>query len=147
MDTVVVLHQRPRKKELEQIAITVVSKHPDAQTDVIDGIVVGSDTPFFLSQLVSRAENMNRSTSLSSVRRKRTSVGNEEETDKNSRPLRAIDAYGCVNWKPELPEGESEETQQQYKEALRQMFARSQFDADDVKRLCSVILSSEAGHE
>lgn len=56
---------------------------------------------------------MNRSTGLSSVRRKRTSVGNEEdtETDKNSRPLRAIDAYGCVNWKPELPEGESEETQ------------------------------------
>lgn len=47
MDTVVVLHQRPRKKELEQIAITVVSKHPDAQTDVIDGIVVGSDTTIF----------------------------------------------------------------------------------------------------
>jgi hypothetical protein len=38
MDAVVVPHQRPRKKDLEQIASRVVLKYPDALVDVIDGL-------------------------------------------------------------------------------------------------------------
>jgi hypothetical protein len=135
-DAIVVSCNRPRKQDLDQIAMQVVSEYPESLMDVIDGVVIGSGHSSLTTQLVSRVENINRSTGFSSIRRKRSNAA--DTGDNQSKQLRAIDAYGCVNWQPDLPDGETEDSQKSHKEALKNMHDRGQCDSDTVTKLSTL---------
>jgi len=72
VDAAAVHCKRPKKRDLDLIAMHVVSRYPGALKDVIDGAVVGSGHISLTAQLVARVENVNRSpSSCQGIRRKR----------------------------------------------------------------------------
>ena len=126
--------QRPKKRDLDTIALQVVSHYPDALKDVIDGAVVGSGHISLTAQLVARVENINRSPSVpQGIRRKRL-----HPEQKDQRQLRPIDGLGCVSWQPPLPDNETDETQLGHKTELQQMHQRGQWDSEKVRELSSL---------
>ena len=114
--------QRPKKRDLDTIALQVVSHYPDALKDVIDGAVVGSGHISLTAQLVPQG-----------IRRKRL-----HPEQKDQRQLRAINVLGCVSWQPPLPNNETDETQLGHKTSLQQMHQRGQWDSEKVRELSSL---------
>lgn len=52
------LYERPRKRELDQVARQLVDRYPDSLLDAMDGVVIDSGHSSLTSQLVAHVENI-----------------------------------------------------------------------------------------
>jgi hypothetical protein len=72
----------------------IVAQYPQSLKDIIGGVIIGPGHCSLITRLVSRVENINWSSCVSSVRQKRTIANNTKNED--VKELRSIDAYGCA---------------------------------------------------
>ncbi|XP_033127860.1 uncharacterized protein LOC117125469 [Anneissia japonica] len=113
IDKVQIIRQHPTIKACNTIAKAIVYKHRAPLLDQIDGDVIGTGYSSLSKQLLSRWENVNRG--LNSGVKRRAAVAADPVTEK----VKRIDTYGCVDWQPELQEGQTEQTQLALQEDLK----------------------------
>ncbi|GBM70482.1 hypothetical protein AVEN_41617-1 [Araneus ventricosus] len=94
----------PRKSQLEPIAKEIVGKYPRPFSDYTGDFVIGGGHSSLLCQLIARVENCRR---VSSTQLKRSLSTGQKGPEKVS----ATAKYGCTDYQPNFPEGESPETQ------------------------------------
>lgn len=119
----------PGRKVLREVAARIVGRYPRTFQDTINGAVIATG----LETLLWKLENCNN--------KKRPSAGHQQQQtcDEPSRkkPNLNRDSYGCVAWQPELPPGETVETQQKKKETLQAECRLVLRNSSLVKRLMS----------
>lgn len=131
------ISNHPGKANLTTIAKAMVGKYDQSLADRVPGfgIVAGGATTL-VNRLVRQFENMNRCPG-NSLRRKllmqpeSDGLSDTECPERTSRKRKAFskiakDAYGCVAWQPELPGGETDETQLKKKEWLIEEFIKEE---------------------
>ncbi|KAG8170705.1 hypothetical protein JTE90_008092, partial [Oedothorax gibbosus] len=107
---------RPGKANLKVVAQKSVQAFPIALVDEFCGEKLAGGYGSLLQSFISKFENLNRQSIFSSVKRK---VNTSLDIDDPTKLVKKSDQYGCINWQPEmLPEGETEETQQNKREQL-----------------------------
>jgi hypothetical protein len=129
----------PRKGDLNIIANSMVAKYPKTLADFLPNIgMLGNGSTSLTFRFVRIFENMNRS-GCNSLRRKLLNPTDEnEETSGTARKKVATsklvkDSYGCVSWQPDLPSGETSDSQNEKKEWLISEFLKSLEERDQVK--------------
>ncbi|GBN17216.1 hypothetical protein AVEN_87595-1 [Araneus ventricosus] len=96
----------PRQSQLEPIAKEIVGKYPRSFSDYIGDSVIGGGHSSLLCQLIARVENCRR---VSSTQLKQ-SLSTESTGQKGPEKVCATAKYGCTEYQPNFPEGESPET-------------------------------------
>ncbi|KAL6470551.1 hypothetical protein MHYP_G00216700 [Metynnis hypsauchen] len=134
------------KKHSTDVAKKMVSKYPKSLQDII-GDIVGTGYHSLVKQLQNRIENVRR-TSTPKIR-KRKHESNSDDTDEIPLEERAAmqDTYGCIKWNVHfLPREETQESQQQKMEKLKEMFKQSDANPEDVKGLMKSTFYTQRQH-
>lgn len=132
VDDIARITVKPGKKSLTKVAQKIANKYPNSFQDEIEGNIVGTGYDSILKQLLLRFENVNRKSNERSLKRKRDDdpVTDEEVTKRS----KVHDSYGCINFLPaDYPAGESEETQKEKKNVLKEKYLFSV--SEDVEEL------------
>ncbi|KAL7855011.1 hypothetical protein SRHO_G00172010, partial [Serrasalmus rhombeus] len=135
------------KKHSTDVAKKMVSKYPKSLQDIIEGDIVGTGYHSLVKQLQNRIENV-RCTSTPKIR-KRKHESNSDDTDEIPLEERAAmqDTYGCVKWNVQfLPREETQESQQQKMEKLKEMFQQSDANPEEVKGLMKSTFYTQRQH-
>ncbi|KAL7853087.1 hypothetical protein SRHO_G00188720 [Serrasalmus rhombeus] len=135
------------KKHSTDVAKKMVSKYPKSLQDIIEGDIVGTGYHSLVKQLQNRIENVRR-TSTPKIR-KRKHESNSDDTDEIPLEERAAmqDTYGCIKWNVQfLPREETQESQQQKMEKLKEMFQQSDANPEEVKGLMKSTFYTQRQH-
>lgn len=125
VDEMMIYHPNPNMNQVTCIAKRIVKEHPDSFEDRADvGQRIGSGSASFAKQLKNRVENKTRGNDAVRLRLKKStcrmsSAGNVSDGENGTRRK---DSYGCVNWNPSLPAGETNETLKSAQEALKEQY-------------------------
>lgn len=129
----------PSRSQCATIAKDVVAQYPKTFGDVTnEGDLLGCGYTSLLNQFKTRVEHLNRNNTLAKVRqpkRKKT----ETVFPRNS--FKMLDSYGCINWQPKLPEGETPNSLEVKRQMLSTLFNREgphQADTSRVDELMSL---------
>ncbi|XP_072032571.1 uncharacterized protein [Amphiura filiformis] len=106
----------PRTKQLGLLARAIVEKYPKSFRDEVGGMDVGTGYDSFLKQLVNKVDNITRP----NVNKRKLSA----ESDKDS--VKAVDAYGCINWMPDFVG--SEEAELNLKRQMQEQHKKGETD-------------------
>uniref|UniRef100_A0AAR2JH03 SAM domain-containing protein n=1 Tax=Pygocentrus nattereri TaxID=42514 RepID=A0AAR2JH03_PYGNA len=128
--------KRPGPKLRRQMVRFVVTEMMEKcpHVDIIEGDIVGTGYHSLVKHLQNRIENVRR-TSTPKIR-KRKHESNSDDTDEIPLEERAAmqDTYGCIKWNVQfLPREETQESQQQKMEKLKEMFQQSDANPEEVK--------------
>lgn len=96
--------RNPGRRNLQVIALRIVQDHPTTLSDIIEGQVIGSGADSLRARLEFRIDNLNRS----SKAQDQEPVKRRRETAAEARK----DAYGCVDFSPLLPSGDTLSSQE-----------------------------------
>lgn len=121
-------YTKPGRKALSIVARNMVQKYPESLSDTLCGEVVGEGHLSIEKQMEVRFDNKNRTSQYNTLKRKMRS-NNVEKKVKQS------DAYGCVNWMPDFPENETEETLEEKRKRMLQKPPSKVLDVDSKKLL------------
>ncbi|XP_075308529.1 uncharacterized protein LOC142369998 [Odontesthes bonariensis] len=128
----------PSRSQCATIAKDAVALYPKTFGDVTDeGDLLGCGYTSLLNQFKTRVEHLNRNNTLAKVRqpkRKKT------ETAFPRNGFKMLDSYGCVNWQPKVPEGETPNSLEVKRQMLTTLFNREgprQADTSRVDELMS----------
>ena len=131
-DVIMPITKTPGSHNLDVIAGKMVSKYPEGLSDIVCGKVIGQGRASLHDRLVRQFENRNRGTT--SLKRKLLAEVKEGDGTMNKKKVFSKflkDSYGCVNWQPnELPEGETEESQEAVRQSLITEFNKIESDRD-----------------
>uniref|UniRef100_A0AAR2JY98 SAM domain-containing protein n=1 Tax=Pygocentrus nattereri TaxID=42514 RepID=A0AAR2JY98_PYGNA len=119
------------KKHSTDVAKKMVSKYPKSLQDIIEGDIVGTGYHSLVKQL------------------KRKHESNSDDTDEIPLEERAAmqDTYGCIKWNVQfLPREETQESQQQKMEKLKEMFQQSNANPEEVKGLMKSTFYTQRQH-
>ncbi|CAM4566865.1 unnamed protein product [Leuciscus chuanchicus] len=111
-------NSNPKRGICAQVANDIVRKYPQCFGDVNgdDNVAAAS----LLQQLKTRIEHVNRNNTMARLRQKRPSIPGVRSQERGP-----MDQYGCVRWQPEeLPAGETEESLQEMKKQMLQLYAQ-----------------------
>jgi len=118
MDDITYVCKKPKRSELKPIVATIIKKYPVLRA-IIHGTILGDGTSTLLAKLEARRENMDR---LTPKQKKPTndctsSAAKKQKVEKNE--------YGCIvaNYHPLLPDGETEDTQEEKRSQLETMYS------------------------
>lgn len=126
----------PTKQASTEIAKKLVGKYPTSLKDVIEGEVVGPGYHSLVKQLQARVDNKRRH--VTPRIQKRKPVSDESDTDDVPAILKASvqDTYGCVKWDMKfMPITETQESQNEKREKMRNLWEQGTFNPDEVKEL------------
>lgn len=102
----------PTRSQCLTVAHKIVRQYPKTFSDAVLGVnTIGYCS--LLSQLKIRIEHLNRNNTLA---RRRL------QSSKVDEPERRQDSYGCTRWQPEFSPGESEETFEEKRKRLEELF-------------------------
>ncbi|XP_072572186.1 uncharacterized protein [Paramormyrops kingsleyae] len=108
----------PKRGICAQVANDIVRKYPQCFGDVDGDNNVAAAS--LLQQLKTRIEHLNRNNTMARLRQKRPSISGMRRQERGP-----MDQYGCVRWQPkELPAGETEESLQEMKRQMLQLYAQ-----------------------
>lgn len=111
-------NSNPKRGICAQVTNDIVRKYPQCFGDVNgdDNVAAAS----LLQQLKTRIEHVNRNNTMARLRQKRPSIPGVRSQERGP-----MDQYGCVRWQPEeLPAGETEESLQEMKKQMLQLYAQ-----------------------
>ena len=127
----------PGKVNLQIIAHKMVAKFPSSFADCLPATgLLGNGTISLTHRLVAQFDNKARCEG-NSLRRKLLSPssagsadGEEPVVPTKRKPVSTVakNSYGCVNWQPDFPEGETETMQTNKKSALLEEFSKPSQD-------------------
>nr|XP_054772971.1 uncharacterized protein LOC129281009 [Lytechinus pictus] len=110
--------KNPIRQQCDVVARRVVKQWPGSFCDMNDDdSKLGSGHFSLLTKIKWRVEHVNRNNTLN---RHRASRKQKEATNKL---LKTTDTYGCINWQPVLPAGESVESLMEKRETLKSIFS------------------------
>ncbi|XP_044218597.1 uncharacterized protein LOC122989651 [Thunnus albacares] len=136
------------KKHSTDVAKQMVAKYPNSLQDVIEGDIVGTGYHSLVKQLQNRIENVRR-TSTPKIRKRKHQADDSDHTDEIPLEERAAmqDTYGCIKWNVKfLPREETQESQHQKKEKLKEMFQQSDANPEEVKCLMKSTFYTQRQH-
>lgn len=121
VDQMRAVEANPTRADCICIAKKIIQKHPKSFADVLqDGSKIGSGYSSLVNQLKTRVEHLNRD-SMKSPRR----AGKQPTTSTSSSTTkRPSDQYGCVQWQPACPTGQSEESLREKQKELLELHSR-----------------------
>lgn len=140
---------KPGRQNLRVISAKIVSEWPGCFDDRIGDVVVGSGYYSLFTQLENGLDNANRG-SVNSTACKRlvmhsdsaASVSDIETVEKKRN--KTVDEYGCINANPkQLPEGETDESIEEKRLQMIEMYNNRQDDDEKVKDLMTVTYYSQ----
>lgn len=135
----------PGRKVLREVAARIVGRYPRTFQDTINGTVIATGLETLLWKLENCCNNKKRPSA--GHQQQLTGAGHQQQqtSDEPSRkkPNLNRDSYGCVAWQPELPPGETVETQQKKKETLQAECRLVLRNASLVKQLMSETYASQ----
>ena len=142
MDDITALHVAPKRKELRKVAHQILGKFRKSFADVINDELIGDGSATLLQQLESRKENLQRMT-MPRKRPKSSTADRDQPPRKNSKM--ELDSFGCIKtqWNPELPVGESQDTQEEKKKFLQNEYDKLYWSVDNVSKLMTATYSSQ----
>ena len=145
-DAIIRISKDPGSANLHVIARKMVSQHPESLADYANGRMLGEGYSSLHHRLIRYFENRSVKHSENSLRRKllhsEDSAAGENEVAECNMPAKkpksnlecAKDSYGCVNWQPpNLPEGETEESQEEKRLWMLAEFAKVKSDIDHTR--------------
>lgn len=110
----------PSKSQCLIVAKKIVKQYSQSFADVlVDGTRIGTGYGSLLTQLKTRVEHVNRGCLLS---RRRTQKKTSNSSGEDIAPGPA-DQYGCVRWRPECPQEESEESLQEKQKEMKDLYS------------------------
>lgn len=109
----------PTRAQCLIIANDIVKQYPQSFGDTMDDgrTMIGGGYSSLLSQIKIRVEHINRNNTLARHRTPRDMTGAKP----NCGPA---DSYGCTRWQPELPPEETQDTQEEMKQRMVELFSR-----------------------
>ena len=114
---------KPLRRESALVAKQLVQKYRDSLEDRLNGDVVGNGYEGVLCSMQNRIDNQCRGRSdIPRKRRPRSASASVQSQEKNPR----LDNYGCKNWQPDLPDGESAESQEEIRLQMINVFGRGE---------------------
>lgn len=120
VDEIRLTELNPSKSQCLSIAKMIVKQYPNSFADVLrDGTTIGSGYGSLVTQLKTRVEHVNRGITLAR-RRKQKSVSNLSVEDIARGPA---DQYGCVRWQPDCPPGQTEESQKEKQQEMKDLYS------------------------
>lgn len=123
----------PAKKHVLEIARNIVITYPKSFRDEINSQVIGSGYDSLLKQLVCRIDNLKRTNATTSP----LCATLEASTKK-----RKVE-YGCINFDPQLPVGDTSELQLAKKEQLLEMFKNNESNVKTITNLMTSTYTSQ----
>lgn len=107
----------PSRGQCLIIARDIVRQYPQSFMDTLDDGTtrVGAGYESLLSQLKTRIEHLNRNNTLASRRSSKSTNGANKQRG-------SADTYGCTQWQPELPYEETEESLENKREKLVEIY-------------------------
>lgn len=103
----------PTRNECLSICRSIVKQYPSSFADITSGgVIIGGGFASLLSQVKARIENLNRA---GTVKRHRASR-------QHGRLQKPTDSYGCTQFQPELPTEETNETVEQKRQQLENIY-------------------------
>ena len=112
----------PNRTQTATVAKRVVRKYPDCFEDRTDeGERMGNGFHSLVTQLKTRIENLNRCNLIARLRKPRTKTS---AAGASPQPNMPVDAYGCISWQPDLPDGLTDEDLKAKQEKLRMYFEK-----------------------
>ena len=127
---------------LRKVAHQILGKFRKSFADVINDELIGDGSATLLQQLESRKENLQRMT-MPRKRPKSSTADRDQPPRKNSKM--ELDSFGCIKtqWNPELPVGESQDTQEEKKKFLQNEYDKLYWSVDNVSKLMTATYSSQ----
>ena len=114
--------RRAPRSSLQAIASKIVDRQPKSFADYINGVIVGDGVSSLMLMLESKKENLNRRQPNTEPKRKKPS-----------------ESYGCQNWSPTLPDGETLEKMERHRAELCTLYDQYEnsacYDSSTVDRL------------
>lgn len=135
-DKIINVTRTPGRKVLREVAAEIVGQYPRTFQDTLNGAVIATG----LETLLWKLENCINNKKRPSVAQQKQQADEEPSTKK---PKVTRDSYGCVAWQPELPSGETVETQKKKKEMLQTECRLVSRNTSLVKRLMSQTYASQ----
>ncbi|XP_039670257.1 uncharacterized protein LOC120567361 [Perca fluviatilis] len=118
VDQMRVHNANPNRGICLKVVNDIIQKYPTCFGDVDDGENTAGAS--LVQQVKTRIEHVNRNNTLARLRKNKHS--NPQARTNGRGP---VDQYGCVRWAPqELPSGETEETLQEMKTQMQQLYAQ-----------------------
>lgn len=111
--------KRPGRKILGPIAEKIVKKYPLSFADEIATDINGTSHLSLLTQFERRFDNMNRGDIINVLKRKSK---NDTEITKKVKPS---DSYGCVNYQPDMPITETNLSQAEKQQKMKESYAKN----------------------
>ncbi|KAJ8259535.1 hypothetical protein GJAV_G00170540 [Gymnothorax javanicus] len=127
----------PTRSQCQTVTQKIVRQYPKSFSDAVT--VPGVETIGYcslLSQLKVRIEHLNRNNTL--ARRRMQKSTEDGPTTKK----RLTDSYGCTRWQPEPPPGESEETLEEKRLRLEELFQQEGASGADRGEVAKLMDSS-----
>ena len=120
VDQMRVHNANPNRGICAKVIKDIVRKYPVCFRDVDDMELAGAS---LLQQVKNRIEHVNRNNTLARIRVEKQNRASNSQA--GARVRGPEDTYGCVRWGPaELPSGETEDSLQQMKTDLQQVYAQ-----------------------
>jgi hypothetical protein len=131
----------PSKSDLHVIARAMIAKYPKILADFLPDIgMLGDGTTSLTNRLIRIFLNCNRSCSNSLRRHLLNHLDDSADENVGGKTKKKIapskhtrDAYGCVAWQPDLPSGETVESQNEKKTWLISEFTKNPHERDGHK--------------
>lgn len=117
-------HERtPLEQDCTAVAKAITQKYPGSFLDKSEeGEIIRCGYLSLLNQLKTRIEDVNRGSTLSSLRKPRCSQTSHDDQPSAAKCAR-IDSYGCISWQPqEYPEGETEASLEDKRKEMLDIF-------------------------
>lgn len=130
--------ENPDKRSCGKIAKRLVAMHPNTfETRLDDGERLGTGYGGLAGMIRRRVENATRNNKSARIRLPRTTSNVANAANSNSKPRSSLSIrYGCVSWQPEAPpDNETEETQEEKRKELSEMFDREGYSPNNVRRV------------
>lgn len=119
-DDILESNSSPNRKLCREVASNIAAQYPDSFQDKVCGQLLSNGYESLTGQLINRCENLRRLHT-----KKLKNFGEIEDADSSTTAVsckrKIVDSYGCVNWSPEFPEGETFETLIQKKNIMKQL--------------------------
>lgn len=119
VDDIQKIEVNPNRAQCLIIARNIVRQYPLSFTDSMDDgrTTVGAGYESLLIQIKTRIEHLNRNNTL--ARRRKAKSGDRDQPRRGP-----TDTYGCTQWQLELPPEETEESQENKRQKLIEIFSR-----------------------